>query len=72
MSNIVILRYGKNDPPALVLFFSTVNDSTSCSTIIKSTTSLSLSVMTSAVSEVVALISIPPFINKLIVRSFKA
>ena len=27
-SNIVILRYGKNEPPLLVLFFSTINIST--------------------------------------------
>ena len=53
--NIVISRYGNNDPPALVLFLSTVNNSTSCSTLITSTTYLSIAVMTSAVSEVVAL-----------------
>ena len=69
---MAILRYGKNEPPALVLFFPTINNSTSCSTLIKCTTYLSLPVMTSAVPEVVAPISISPSINKLIVRSFKA
>ena len=71
-SNMVVLRYGKNDPPALVLILPTIKNPTSCSTLIKSTTSLPLSVMTSAVSDVVALISISPFNNKLIVLSFKA
>ena len=70
-SNMVVLGYGENDPPALVLFSYTIENPTSCSTLITATTYLSLSVMTSAVSDVAVLISILPFISKLIVLSFK-
>ena len=69
---MVILRYGKDDPLALVLFLSAIKNPISCSTLIKSTTSLSLSVMAPAVSDVVVLISMSPFKNKVTVLSFKA
>ena len=71
---MVTLRYGNNEPPALVLCCSTVNNSTYFSDLAISLTSASLTVFLSPspASPVVALISTLPFISKLMVLSFKA
>ena len=72
-SNIVLSIYGKNDPPALVFYFYQLQKKyTSLSSTIIPTSSASLIVFTIASSPTTALISISPFINKIIVLQFKA
>ena len=68
---IVLLRYGKNAPPALVLLLLTTEISISVSWAINATTSASLIPTATTSSPTTTLISISPFTNKLIVLSFK-